>query len=365
MQLSAVFQFLQEAFLRSKVSSHSELCSRMSDFSTLYAGLTQEQQLYLQQQNARLMMIRSMNQSSSGSSPSLHSSQTAVAAVSTSNSQSTQPLQAYTIDASPPKVAPTGYYLRRQGETQTAQATRTVPQITNVPFDNMLVQGVPESHLQIHDTQLLPAQDHADAQQQRALQQQIQQLQRLHQARLQEQQPYEQKTRPPTLQMQHHTSQQIFQAHHETEIISVRANAPPVEQQQQQWQQIQQPQQKNFSSAAAPAATPAHLDPPDLLSLLHNPDPSLTFSTFVVFWRQTAHTRREIMSKLPARQSQTSVLVQQQSSSPRFELSDNSVAASPSVPSASISSVQSQPKSLELFALEPEPRVTNAAYFKV
>jgi hypothetical protein len=255
--------------------------------------------------------------------------------------------------------------LRRQGDAQTVQASRTLSQITNVPYDSILGQGVPESHVQIHDTQLLPAQEHSDLQQQSVLQLQIQQLQRLHQARLQEQQPYEQKNRPPTLQMQHHTSQQIFQAHHETEIISVRANAPPVEQQQQQWQQIQQPQQKNFSSAAAPAATPAHLDPPDLLSLLHNPDPSLTFSTFVVFWRQTAHTRREIISKLPARQSQTSVLVKQQSSSPRFERSDNSVAASPSVPSASSSNAQSQPKVMELFALEPEPRVTNTAYFKV
>jgi hypothetical protein len=339
----------------------------MSDFSTLYAGLTQEQQLYLQQQNARLMMIRSMNQSSSGSSPSLHSSQSAVATVSTSNPQSTQSLQAYTIDASPPKVAPTGYYLRRQGDAQTVQASRTLSQITNVPYDGKLGQGVSESHVQIHDTQLLPAQEHTDLQQQRELQQQIQQLQRLHQARLQEQQPSEQQTRPPALQVQHHSSQQIFQPHRETEIISAQTNAPPVEQQQQQrqQQQNQQPQQKVFSSTAAPAATLDHLDPPNLLSLLQNPDPSLTFSTFVVFWRQTAHTRREIISKLPARQSQTSVLVKQQSSSPRFELSDNSVAASPSVPSASSSNVQSQPKALELFSLEPEPRVANAAYFKV
>ena len=89
--------------------------------------------------------------------------------------------------------------------------------------------------------------------------------------------------------------------HRDIEMIAVQTNATPVEeQQQQQHQQNHQQQQK----LQPPAATSDHLDPPNLLSLLQNPDPSFTFSM-----------------------------------SPRFDLSDNNVDASPSAPSASNSNV--------------------------
>ncbi len=58
------------------------------------------------------------------------------------------------------------------------------------------------------------------------------------------------------------------------------------------------------------------LTDPNLLSLLHNPDPSLTPSSFNALWQQTAHIRAKIVgevSEVPS--SHSSTLVQQLSSS--------------------------------------------------
>jgi hypothetical protein len=160
----------------------------MSDFTNLYAGLTAEQQLYLQQQNARLMMIRSMNQSSSGQSLAPHSSQS----VRQTSFDPLPNLQHVTgpVDAGLPKSMPTGYYLLRQADLPTSHAST----VHDVPVDHCVVQ--PESQSQIrslHSSAMKSVQiSSEEVQKQMDIQQQIQQLQVQYQIKVQAQQQQQQ-----------------------------------------------------------------------------------------------------------------------------------------------------------------------------
>jgi hypothetical protein len=60
-----------------------------------------------------------------------------------------------------------------------------------------------------------------------------------------------------------------------------------------------------------------HLDPPNLLALLHNPDPPLTSSAFNALWQQTAHIRAKIVGEVIEVPSSQSLTLDQQLSSSR------------------------------------------------
>jgi hypothetical protein len=343
----------------------------MSNYSALFAGLTQEQQLYLQQQNARLMMIRSMNQSSSGAGPSLQSSQSAITGGTTSQTAyASQSLALPALDASPPKVAPTGYYLRRQNDAPSSH----VPPMISAPqtlsnasaVHNIPLESITEKPQDSFQSALPHGQPHqtfkssTDLQQQRVLQQQIQQLQQQYQLQLQAQQQQE--------QIQAQRQQQIQEDMDNQKLRQMRDEEPnAVAQKSQQAQHLRHKDAPTFSSVRAAAANPAppSLAPPNLLSLLANPDPSLTFSTFVVFWRQTAHTRREIISKPALWRTKRAAVVSQQPELSHADRSDISAVSMPAEPSQ-LSSSQSAPKGLGLLSPEPEEiHAHNAAYFKV
>ncbi len=337
----------------------------MSDFSTLYAGLTPEQQLYLQQQSARLMMIRSMNQSSSGSNPSLLSSQSAsttVPGLPDANTRDAQVFKVPMVEASPPKVPPTGYYLRRQGDAPSVHAPQPPSLVTTVPVDGLRgsISGQPatESHMRMQH-----AQPQSSVQSAADLQLQIQQLQRqYHAQQLQHQQDHQDQQTQQYAQQQ----QSLQRIQHDAQQQNDNNVALP---QQKPQQQQQQQQQTNtpilLNSRTAPAAvTLPHLEPPNLLALFEKPDPSLTFSTFIVFWRQTALTRREIISKLPSRQFQSSTTAQQPSVS-RLE-PGNKLESSVSAASLSSSNDPALPNFLDQLSPQREQAlVSNAAYFKV
>jgi hypothetical protein len=343
----------------------------MSDYSALFAGLTQEQQLYLQQQNARLMMIRSMNQSSSGTNPSLHSSQSASMSGSTSNAtHNSQSLKLPSLDASPPKVAPTGYYLRRQNDASSSQAPQIISAsqgisnstaVHDIPQEGTTEQPQHRSQSELHPGQLhQTVQSSADLNQQRLLQQQIQHLQQQYQLQLQAQQHQQ--------QVQAQRQQQIQQDMEDEKLRQMRVEEPKAAgQKSPQAQHQRQSDPSTFSSVRVSSVSSAlpKLDAPNLLSLLVNPDPSLTPSTFIVFWRQTAHTRREIMSKPPLWRSQKTSIVLQQPASPRGDHNGAKAVSVPSVP-PQLSSAQSVPKGAEQLLPEAEDiHVPNAAYFKV
>jgi hypothetical protein len=336
----------------------------MSDFSTLFAGLTQEQQLYLQQQNARLMMIRSMNQSSSGASLSLQSSHSSIITGSTSDpAHNMQSLNLPALGASPPKIAPTGYYLRRQNDAPSSQAPQMPSNATpvhDIPHEDVLQQPQYQSQSQLRHTQPHEiVQTSNDLQQQRLLQQQILQLQQQYQLQLQAQQQQQQIQEHRQQQIHLDTEKEKLRQIHDAEQRAAEQIPPNA---QHQAQRVPPPTFSNLKAAAVNSALP-HLESPNLLSLLEKPDPSLTYSTFIVLWRQTAHTRREIMSRPPLLQSHRPTTVPQQHVPPnRREDQSASIAPIPS----HISSTLSLAKGAELLSPEPEDsHVHNAAYFKV
>jgi hypothetical protein len=100
------------------------------------------------------------------------------------------------------------------------------------------------------------------------------------------------------------------------------------------------------------------------LSLLEKPDPSFTFQTFVLYWRQTAVIRREVASKPPLLQFQPAPSVKHHPEPSHDSHSDSIISIVPVT--LQPSNGQSFQKFSEHFSPElDDTNVPNAAYFKV